>query len=232
MKKIMFNDRYGLTRAVIEGRKTMTRRLCKDNATGEVILAREVESWRYYPEENLVAFLMKNGDIKTCTPQYTVGEEVAVAQNYEDALEEYNRMGDTVGWGALVGSTENGCAGYYNKMFVKAELMPHRVKMEAMKIEPVKEITEEECLKEGMEKDFAEGDPLYWFPVSHTGISWKEYRQRVSEISRHIEGDAYIYFFDNPREAFAALFEKRGVGGPGMWEKNPFVAAYEYRLER
>ena len=27
MKKIMFNDRYGLTQAVLEGKKTMTRRL-------------------------------------------------------------------------------------------------------------------------------------------------------------------------------------------------------------
>lgn len=27
MKKIMFNDHYGLTQAVIEGRNTMTRRL-------------------------------------------------------------------------------------------------------------------------------------------------------------------------------------------------------------
>ncbi len=27
MQKIMFNDRYGLTDAVIEGRKIMTRRL-------------------------------------------------------------------------------------------------------------------------------------------------------------------------------------------------------------
>lgn len=27
MKKIMFNDRYRLTQAVIEGRKTMTRRI-------------------------------------------------------------------------------------------------------------------------------------------------------------------------------------------------------------
>ncbi len=26
-KKIMFNDRYGLTQAVLDGRKTMTRRL-------------------------------------------------------------------------------------------------------------------------------------------------------------------------------------------------------------
>lgn len=27
MKKIMFNDAYGLTQAVIDGRKTMTRRV-------------------------------------------------------------------------------------------------------------------------------------------------------------------------------------------------------------
>ena len=27
MKKIMFNDRYGLTRAVLDGQKTMTRRV-------------------------------------------------------------------------------------------------------------------------------------------------------------------------------------------------------------
>ena len=30
MKKIMFNDRYGLTQAVIEGRKTVTRRIVSD----------------------------------------------------------------------------------------------------------------------------------------------------------------------------------------------------------
>lgn len=29
MKKIMFNDKLGLTQAVLEGRKTMTRRICK-----------------------------------------------------------------------------------------------------------------------------------------------------------------------------------------------------------
>ena len=30
MKKIMFNDKYGLTQAVLEGRKTMTRRIITD----------------------------------------------------------------------------------------------------------------------------------------------------------------------------------------------------------
>ena len=33
MKKIMFNDKFGLTKAVIEGRKTQTRRLIKCRKT-------------------------------------------------------------------------------------------------------------------------------------------------------------------------------------------------------
>ena len=33
MKKILFNDKYGLTQAVLEGRKTQTRRLIKCRKT-------------------------------------------------------------------------------------------------------------------------------------------------------------------------------------------------------
>ena len=34
MKKIMFDDHFGLTQAVLEGRKTMTRRVVGNFATG------------------------------------------------------------------------------------------------------------------------------------------------------------------------------------------------------
>lgn len=34
-KKIMFNDKYGLTQAVLDGRKTMTRRIIKLDKLGE-----------------------------------------------------------------------------------------------------------------------------------------------------------------------------------------------------
>jgi len=41
MKKIMFNDKYGLTQAVLEGRKTMTRRWAKTKRSpykpGEIV---------------------------------------------------------------------------------------------------------------------------------------------------------------------------------------------------
>ena len=39
MKKIMFNDKYGLTEAVLKGNKTMTRRICKTFITGRIIYA-------------------------------------------------------------------------------------------------------------------------------------------------------------------------------------------------
>lgn len=35
MKKIMFNDKFGLTQAVLSGRKTMTRRIIKFDKLGE-----------------------------------------------------------------------------------------------------------------------------------------------------------------------------------------------------
>ena len=35
MKKIMFNDKYGLTATVLKGKKTQTRRLAKLDKLGE-----------------------------------------------------------------------------------------------------------------------------------------------------------------------------------------------------
>lgn len=37
MKKIMFNDKYGLTRAVLEGRKTQTRRIAYNGEVPNLI---------------------------------------------------------------------------------------------------------------------------------------------------------------------------------------------------
>lgn len=77
MQKIMFNDRYGLTQAVIEGRKTMTRRLINLNSTSDV----QVRIFAGY-----VQIIGRSGNV--CAEKklpYKVGEVVAVAQSYEAA---------------------------------------------------------------------------------------------------------------------------------------------------
>ncbi len=196
MKKIMFSDQYGLTKAVLEGRKTMTRRVCKEYKTGTEILAREVLSWRYYPEENLVEFVMKDGSIKVCKPPYRDGEVVAVAQAYKDTglFDIYRGPEDTKGWS--------------NKMFVRPDLMPHQIKITGVRIERLQDITNEDCLKEGIgynnEVGFENG--CYYF--------------------NDYEG------FKTPKSAFAALINRPGVGRKGLWEDDPMVFAYEFKLEK
>ena len=116
----MFNDRYGLTKAVLEERKTMTRRLVPHGT----------------PLENWEDTVKKS--------RYQVGEVVAVAQRYEEAispLDWVNRLlyKDEPGW--------------KNKMFVRADLMPHKIRITNIRIERLQDISDEDCLREGIEKD-------------------------------------------------------------------------------
>lgn len=68
MKTILFNENYGLRSAVINGRKTMTRRLMKPQP-----------SWVSGDDKML-------NDSKP--PRYKLGEVVAIAQPYETFMTE------------------------------------------------------------------------------------------------------------------------------------------------
>ena len=86
-----------------------------------------------------------------------------------------------------------------------------------------------DLMKEGVEKDLAEGLALYWFPVHIEGISWEERKARSYELSRHeYEGKPGVYFWGTPQEAYAALIDK--INGKGTWESNPYVWAYDFEL--
>lgn len=202
MKKIMFNDRYGLTDAVIEGRKTMTRRLIPDEFFGL--------TWD--TRGNTLVYENEYGDfIDVRLSKYTrykVGEVVAVAQNYFSTYDEskwengiwYNEFAD--------GSDITNHAGWINKMFVKAEYMPHQIRITGIYCERLQDISDAECLKEGVRVEFARnGSPMYYY------LDTKRWRE---------------VWFDTPREAFAALIDK--VSGRGTWASNPWVVVYEFEL--
>ena len=202
MKKIMFNDRYGLTQAVIEGRKTMTRRLIPDEFFGL--------TWD--TRGNTLVYENEYGDfIDVRLSKYTrykVGEIVAVAQNYFSTYDEskwengiwYNEFAD--------GSDITNHAGWLNKMFVKAEYMPHQIRITGIHCERLQDISDAECLKEGVRVEFARnGSPMYYY------FDTKRWRE---------------VWFDTPREAFAALIDK--VSGRGTWASNPWVVVCEFEL--
>lgn len=97
-KKIMFNDRYGLTEAVLSGRKTMTRRIIKSKN----IIARH---WNpsfnadhcYYTDGRGKCQLIDTDTNKIIIPQFKVGEVVAIAMSYKDVVEHTHTYGALLG---------------------------------------------------------------------------------------------------------------------------------------
>lgn len=216
MKKIMFNDKFGLTQAVLEGRKTMTRRICKYDRPDESwdIVFPVFESKDYDSEGNLISPLYgafgwknKNGDFTGWNnPLYKVGEVVAIAQSYRDLGYSPDSLDRHPKDLSIRGLMKNS-AGWNNKMFVKSYACKHHIKITNIKMERLQDISEEDCLKEGI------------IHVS-TFLGQKIYH------TPHVNGS---YLSTNvAQEAFAYLIDK--VSGKGTWESNPFVFAYEFVL--
>ena len=208
MKKIMFNDKYGLTEAVLSGRKTMTRRIVPIDLYNQT-------DWKAVAEGDLEAVVDGEGyyhDIRNCG-KYRVGEEVAIAQSYEAIGLTFISPPDTQ-WGCTYEMQ-----GYSNKMFVRADLMPHRIRITNIKVERLQDISDEDCLREGI---YAHTVQLDETPGVKPYTSYSYNMLLGSNIKR--------WWFDTPRKAFAALIDK--VSGYKTWNANPWVYAYTFELVR
>ena len=180
MKKIMFNDKYGLTQAVLEGRKTQTRR-----------------TFLKPGEENLLDGITPEYLISVRS-RYKVGETVAIAQSYKDARVDPFFLLSPLGDGVYAIDSN----GWDNKMFVRADLMLHRIKITNIRIERLQDISEEDCSKEGI----------------------KRKNERYV-----IENEKGVCFYTNDHIlAFRFLIDK--TCGKGTWERNPYVFVYEFEL--
>ena len=199
MKKIIFNDRYGLTQAVISGRKTVTRRIVDPQGKYE-----ELRWWQPCIEfEECMYGYTENGGWEVIEPRYNVGEIVAVAQRYDSFLHPNNGVIEHD-----YQTTALASKGWDNKMFVKADLMPHQIQIRDLRIERLQDISEEDCMKEGVYRDYGDTE---FPPQEFYDYDWNEDNG-----------------FDTPREAFASLIDK--VSGRGTWDRNPFVWRIEFEL--
>lgn len=211
----MFNDECGLTQAVLDGRKTMTRRVCKYDRPNETydIVFPVFEPNDYDNDGNIVsplnyAFGWKN-DKGYFTgwniPKYKVGEAVAVAQCYKSlGMNPEIALDDKDGIGFY--TKTKFAPGWKNKMFVRADLMPHHIRITDIKIERLQDISDGDCLKEGIEEHLKNVQYGFSSNIGYCGQ----------------------YPFPNPREAFAALIDK--VSGKGTWESNSYVFVCEFEL--
>ena len=162
MKGIMFNTKYGLEQAVLNGTKTRT--------------------WRADKE-----------------PRYKIGEIVAIKQCYKDVM-NYSFYNDKKLYDKVCNLMNE--AGATNKMCVKNELMSHQIRITAVKKCNLQDLTDDDCLREGVRKGKVYG---FFFGVGKTQ------KKCLSAI-----------------DAFADLINK--LNGKGYWESNPDGYAYEFEL--
>lgn len=194
MKKIMFNDSIGLTQAVLSGRKMQTRRIIKFSPIDAKYVYDEGWSIGGYVVSEIINHY----------PRYKVGEIVAVAQAYRDIAHPNDGFLDE-----RYEVKDEFAAGWTNKMFVKADLMPNHIRITDVKVERLQEISDVDCLREGiMEGEFMNTWDRYYFDIIGDDVCHKT--------------------FKTPREAFAALIDK--VSGNGTWNSNPWVFVYEFEL--
>ena len=216
MKKILFNDKFSLTQAVIDGRKTQTRRIVSQS------LIDKYEEWY----DDVCSIAMPSGStIETLIDwllrkhtRYRVDEVVSVAQSYcsiADELENCNNATCAAHYEKNVQKASEYISwmehpGFNNKMFVAADMMIHQIRITDVRVERLQDISDDDCLKEGIIKKWHAPACKNYYYVP--GIEVKS----VDNV------------YDTPQEAFAHLFDK--VSGKGTWERNPYVFVYDFEL--
>lgn len=208
MKKILFNDNYCLTQAVLDGTKTMTRRAVTRSLLDEYDAWYEDFIYKPIGEEDYLStdeYVLKRTTHK-------VGDIVAIAQPYKDIIERLPMYSDAI-LDEVGMPRKKYKAGWTNKMFVRADLLPHHIRITDVKVEYLQNISDDDILREGIY-------PQRFFNKEEYVLATKGKMNNIPVRWQKI--------FPTPREAFAALIDK--ISGKGTWESNPWVVAYGFEL--
>lgn len=191
MKKIIFNERFGLQQATFDGTKTMTRRAVPDKIMNDALA---YQSNHIDDEKAYEKYILDHAP-------YKVGEIVAVAQRYSQIEDEIERLGLPLNLKEEIRKHK----GYNNKMYVRAEDMPRHIKITGIKVEGLAGISDEDCLKEGIQvlKGGFRNQDAYTFKGDK--VWWK-----------------------TPYLAYKELIDR--LNRRGFFESNPLVYAYTYEM--
>jgi len=201
MKKIMFDDKYGLERAVLNETKTCTRRLVPEkyrkNKTPDVLdnLQMLIKHARYHVNET----------VAIAQPYSTVYDSIknsSLPDRNKDLLAKYEQLRSDEGW--------------LNKMYVKAEYMLHIIRITNIRVEHLRDITYDDCFREGVYRDDLNGKKIGPFNYCFTcdGLYSKRNKQKLYSC--------------HPKVIFAELINR--LSHRDIWNENPLVFVYNFKL--
>lgn len=196
MQKIMFNDKYGLTAAVLDKRKTQTRRIVTDAKTIEFIkrFDKSAAYFNVYEKFTLNPELCKHFLCNRRVMRYRKGETVAIAQSYADIT-------SSTAWADYTNRKEE--KGWSNKMFVQAEDMIHHIRITKVGIERLQDISLQDCMKEGIWRGYNVGleGTTYWYHNLNNS-SFRTPQEAYASLIDRISGkgtwvnNPYVFVYD------------------------------------
>lgn len=139
----------------------------------------------------------------TLKPRYNVGEILYLKEPYfilESKQIEYRYEPTFFLEGCVMPKWQ-----WKNKLFMPASAARHFIKITAVRAERLQDISNEDCIKEGIEEELN----------IHNGKQWFTYCNGT-------------HSFDTPREAYKALINS--IDGKDTWDNNPWVWVYDYKL--
>ncbi|MDX0318732.1 hypothetical protein GOC38_13865 [Sinorhizobium meliloti] len=203
-----------MIRALLAGRKTQTRRLCKDQPPPGVTIIRK--TIRPFGKEPYHAFERR-------TKFGNFGGEVPVKISRGDRLwvkETHARVGDN-------GDDHMACPDLTRLVYYRADDVPPELSrwrpsifmrrqdsrltliVTDVRVERLQDISEEDAIAEGIERH-------------HSG--WMPYSTAFYEA----DGVTPANYHLDPRESYRSLWNK--INGFGAWEANPWIACYSFRI--
>ena len=204
MKGICFKEE--LFNAVIEGRKTQTRRIIVEvEKLGNI----EVRAYKDGTFGTFVNSVLHSVNLK---PRYIVGDTVYLKEPYYES----NLMKKTIEYkyNSDLPSDVIKRAKWANKLFMPERYARYFIKITSVRCERLQEISDEDCLKEGIEEVFGR--------MNNNGV--------LNAIEPNYEV-LYTNGFDthnSKKKAYAALIDK--INGKNTWQSNPFVFVYDFEL--
>ena len=203
MKQIFFESIPDMSKSVIKGRVTQTRRVVLLSAVTDMSAKVTLGT-----DKKGRCILQYNNESSIYT-DFNIGDTLAVGQSYRTCYEE---VLETVKDKALKESLREFTA-FISQDSVPSLRVRHHLRIRNIRLERMQDISEKDCLASGVQsvfKDSDDGDVFCGY--THSQATFIEPSQ----------------IYATPLEAYKALVCINY--GQNMWQRNPYVVVYDFEL--
>lgn len=225
-RPIPFND--AMVRAILERRKTMTRRVVKPQPEGEDLrICQQAYDWTYSMEGGIWGLTAGDQHCEKLSfkcPYGKPGDRLWVKETWAKVPEtaywhdqtiphKVHREEDGYGWWAVYRASWERCApSWKSPRFMPRWASRILLEIVSIRVERLQDISEEDAEKEGVSNTWDDA-----LPDSKWGPAWAAADRSNPKLTTF-----------GLRSGFAVLWES--IKGKGSWDENPYVWVIEFKV--